>query len=113
VGFYIDEKRFEVKVSYTRPEYVCFAFCGWTKHDPLSFNNLGRGSIGKWGPYWELNLASEESHFFSRTADEQLALLKGFLMKAFGDAKACLAAQQSEVMATPERLGEVTEPEAS
>lgn len=103
LGTYLDGKKFLVAVGYSRPQFVRFSFCQSTRYDSVVFERLNRGQIGDWGPYWEMNLETDECHFFSRTAEAQLESLTTFLKNAYADAKACLATQQPAAIQQPPR----------
>jgi hypothetical protein len=88
-GYYLEAKQFSVAVSFTRPTLVRFAFVT-PNYDKKVFDSLGTGRVDEFGPCWALDLASEEAHFFCRSADSQLELLTDWLKKVYQDAKTCL-----------------------
>jgi hypothetical protein len=91
IGYYIDRKQFWAGVWYEYPQLVCFSF--WdARVDLEKFRSLGRGKLNSKGqPYFDLDLSSEATHFFARSAESQLALLKAFLGDAYRDSKGMVA----------------------
>lgn len=90
MGFYIDNKHFWVGIEYSWPEVLQFYF-DEASVDMDKFKELGRGRLFDGKPLFELDLTAEATHFFSRTADSQLALIKEFLESASRDARSCVA----------------------
>jgi hypothetical protein len=86
MGIHIDKPKYWVGIRYNQPELVTF----WTwrkKVNPELATALGFGKVTEWddrtGWAWshELNLQSEEIHFFARSKASQLQMLESFLRK--------------------------------
>ncbi|MFO0964628.1 MAG: hypothetical protein U0793_03445 [Gemmataceae bacterium] len=87
-GYYVDKKRFWAGIEHDWPEAIQFSFWEAT-HDPKRFKALKKGEVYENTPYFWLDLTEEDVHFFSRSAEGQLAVIKSFLEQSWKDAKAC------------------------
>jgi len=95
-GFYVDTKQFWIGVEFSAHEYVAMASESAT-YDQGRFNALDiptvpgvEREILDNGKAWiGLNLEDESAHFFSRSAESQLALIREFMISAYRDMKAC------------------------
>jgi putative zinc finger/helix-turn-helix YgiT family protein len=102
IGYYLDGGRFWAGVLYQWPNLVCFGFTDVRIADVEKFRKLLEPALkhgpvlwdDKYGPHFMLNLDSEPSHFFSLSADSQLALLKDFFEEAYRVCKKLIAAQE-------------------
>lgn len=101
MGVYLEGQLYWVGVDFDRPEILTFET--WNAAvDRESAERLGAGKIYEWtnepGFGWrrELNLETEEVHFFARSKASQLQLLENFLRE-------CLDQVRTVVIATKDR----------
>ncbi|MCI0700384.1 MAG: hypothetical protein L0241_04820 [Planctomycetia bacterium] len=90
VGLYLDGKRYWVGVAYDRAHVVRFAFA-YAQHDAQRFAALGRGSLSRGKPLFELDLSAPDLKFFDLPAHKQLDTITDFLASAYRDCRDCLA----------------------
>jgi hypothetical protein len=93
IGVFIDGRRYWAGIMYSDPETLVFG-TDYACVDPERAENLGVGSTYEWddkkGHEWrrEINLQSEELHFFARSKASQLQFLEQFLRENYELAKA-------------------------
>jgi hypothetical protein len=83
-------------VSYSEPSLIKVAF-DKVMADKAKFDAQGTGEWLDGEPRWAMDLNSESVHFFSRTADSQLACLTDFFRQAYPQACACLPSEERTV----------------
>jgi hypothetical protein len=84
MGVYLDRRSYWVGINYDRPEVLEFA-TDYRKVDPGAAARLGIEGVFEWedgsahGWRRQLNLDSEDVHFFARSKASQMQLLENFL----------------------------------
>ena len=84
MGIYIDGRKYWAGVLFSAPETLVFG-TDWASVDPAAATVLGIGTTNEWadgkGHDWrrEVDLQSEDVHFFARSKASQMQFLEQFL----------------------------------
>ena len=101
IGIHLDGRQYWAGISFSAPERLVFG-TDYASVDPEAAVALGVGSCGEWqdkgGHEWwrDVDLESEEIHFFARSKASQMQFLEQFLRENYDLAKKVTIAAASD-----------------
>jgi hypothetical protein len=109
---YLDGKKYWAGIRYSNPELIHFAT--WNaRADAQKVEELGIGTTFQWfndktqcGWQRDINLESEDVHFFARSKASQMQFLEQFLRENLELAKKVVTKDSGEQLASPEQTAD-------